>query len=173
MVNIRKEDGIIKISVIGGSKIGTDIYDLAYEVGREIAKNKAVLICGGLSGVMEAACKGASEEEGLTIGILPFTDESYANEYVDIKIPTGIGLARNLSVVLSAHAIIAVDGSYGTLSEISYAMTFKIPVIGLKTWELKPYYSKKSLNIIRAGTAGEAVKKAIREAKKYRDGISS
>ncbi|MEA2016254.1 MAG: TIGR00725 family protein [Actinomycetota bacterium] len=172
MVNISKKDDIIKISVIGGSRVETDIYNLACEVGREIAKNKAVLICGGLSGVMEAACKGAGEEEGLTIGLLPFTDEKYANKYVDIKIPTGIGLARNLSVVLASHAVIAVDGSSGTLSEISYALTYKKPVIGLKTWELKAYYSENTPHIIRAGTAREAVKKAIKEAKKYKDGIS-
>jgi uncharacterized protein (TIGR00725 family) len=173
MIGTSKKSDIIKISVIGGSEVGEDIYNLAFEVGKEIAKNGAVLVCGGLSGVMEAACRGAGEEGGLTIGILPFTDENYANEYVDIKIPTGIGFARNLSVVLSAHAVIAVDGSYGTLSEISYALTFKKPVIGLKTWEIKPYYSKNAPRIIRAGTAVEAVKIAIGEAKKYKKDMSS
>ncbi len=173
MINIKKKEGIIKISVIGGSHIDSDIYNLAYEVGREIARNGAVLVCGGLSGVMEAACRGASEEDGLTIGILPTTDENCANEYVDIRIPTGIGHARNLTVVLSAHAVIAVDGSYGTLSEISYALTFKKPVIGLKTWELKPYYSENIPHIIRAKTAREAVRKAVKEAKNYRKNISS
>ncbi len=173
MIGTVKKNEIIKISVIGGSDVGKDIYNLAREVGSEIAKNGAMLVCGGLSGVMEAACRGASEEGGLTIGILPFTDENYANEYVDIKIPTGIGLARNLTVVLTAHAIIAVDGSYGTLSEISYALTFKKPVIGLKTWELKPYYSKNAPRIIRAETAVEAVEIAIREAKKYKKDMGS
>ncbi len=168
MININKKEDIIKISVIGGSKIDSEIYSLACEVGREIAKNGAVLICGGLTGTMEAACKGAKEEGGLTIGILPTVNENDANQYVDIKIPTGIGYARNVLVVLSSHAVIAIDGSSGTLSEIAYAMTFGKPVIGLKTWEVRPYYSGTIPDIIRVETAKEAVKLAVKEAKKYK-----
>jgi uncharacterized protein (TIGR00725 family) len=165
MKNINKKENIIKISVIGGSRVDSEIYNLAYEVGKEIAKNGAVLISGGLTGVMEAACKGASKEGGLTIGILPTVDENSANKYVDIKIPTGIGYARNLIVVLSSHAVIAVNGSSGTLSEISYSLTFNKPLIGLKTWEITPYYSKNAPGIIRAETAKEAVTLAIKAAK--------
>lgn len=167
MININKKEGIIKISVIGGSKVDNEIYDLACQVGREIAKSGAVLICGGLTGIMEAACKGAGEEGGLSIGILPTADENSANEYVDIKIPTGLGYARNMAVILSSHAVIAIDGSYGTLSEIGYTLTFNKPIIGLKTWKVRPYYSENTPYIIRARSAREAVRLAIKEAKEY------
>jgi len=158
---------IIKISVIGGSRADSKIRKLAFDVGREIARNGAVLICGGLTGVMESACKGASEEGGLTIGILPGTDEKSANKYVGIKIPTGMGYARNLIIALSSHAVIAIDGSYGTLSEIGYTLTFGKPLIGLRTWEVCPHQNKNTANIIRASTPGEAVKLAIKEAREY------
>ena len=164
---IKINDKIIKISVIGGSKVGSDIYKLAYEVGSEIAKGGAILICGGLSGVMEACCRGAKKEGGLTIGILPSKEENTANKYVDIKIPTGLGYARNIFIVLSAHAIIAIDGSYGTLSEIGYSLTYNRPIIGLNTWEIQPYYNENIPFIIRAKTAKEAVKIALKEAKIY------
>jgi uncharacterized protein (TIGR00725 family) len=167
MKTIKKKKDIIKISVIGGSQVDIEIYNLAYEVGKEIARNGAVLVCGGLSGIMEASCKGAKEEGGLTVGILPTSNESDANKYVDIKIPTGMGYARNVPVILSSHAVIAIDGSCGTLSEIGYALTYCKPIIGLKTWEVRPYYSENTPFIIRAKTAKEAVKKAIKEAKDY------
>lgn len=167
MTNIYKKGNIIKISVIGGSKINREIYNLAYEVGREIAKKGAVLICGGLTGAMEAACKGARKEGGLTIGILPTADENDANPYVDIKIPSGIGYARNMIVALSSHAVIAVDGSSGTLSEIAYALTFEKPVIGLKTWKISPGQSNTPPDIIRAETAEEAVNIGFKKAAEY------
>jgi len=164
---MKKKENIIKISVIGGSKVDSKIYNLSYEVGKEIARNGAVLICGGLSGVMEASCKGAKEEGGLTIGIIPTEDENDANKYVDIKIPTGIGYARNVPIILSAHAVIAINGSSGTLSEIGYALTFNKPIIGLKTWHARPYYSENTPFILRVDTAKEAVKIAIKEARDY------
>jgi len=167
MIKYKKKNNIIKISVIGGSKVDTDIYQLAYRVGREIARKGAVLICGGLTGTMEAACKGAKKEGGLTVGIIPTQDENDANKYVDIIIPTGMGYARNVPIVLSAHAVIAIDGSYGTLSEIGYSLTYEKPIIGLKTWDAQPYYSENTPFIIRAETAEEAVKIAIKEAKIY------
>ena len=167
MINMNKKKDIIKISVIGGSKINSEIYSLAREVGKEIARNGAVLICGGLTGTMEAVCEGAKEEGGLTIGILPTVNENDANQYVDIKIPTGLGYARNILGVLSSHAVIAIDGSSGTLSEIAYALTFSKPVIGLKTWEVRPYSREITPDIIRAKTPKEAVKLAIKEAKEY------
>ena len=105
-------------------------------MGREIARRGAVLVCGGLGGVMEAACKGAGGEGGLTIGILPGDSRQDANPYVQIPIVTGIGYARNVAVVKSAQAVIAIDGSYGTLTEIGYALQSGIPVIGLNTWSL-------------------------------------
>lgn len=160
---------MLKISVIGGSKVDADIYELACQVGKEIARKKAILVCGGLTGVMEAACRGAKEEGGLTIGILPGCDESQANKYVDIKIVTGMGFARNIHVVLSGHAVIAVDGSYGTLSEIAYALIYNKPIIALKTWELKSYLIEGSPSIYRAETAKEAIETAIRKAEKYHE----
>src|SRR4030066_1287471 len=156
MINMNKKKDIIKISVIGGKKKNNENYSRAREVGKEIARNDAVLMCGGLTGTMEAACKGAKEGGGLTIGILPTVNENDANQYVDIKIPTGLGYARNILVVLSSHAVIAIDGSSGTLSEIAYALTFNKPIIGLKTWEIRPYCSENNPDIIRAKTPKEA-----------------
>src|SRR4030066_1014771 len=167
MKKIRKREEVIKISVIGGSQVDNEIYDLAYEGGKEIARNGAVLVCGGLSGIMEASCRGAREKGGLSVGILPTANENDANKYVDIIIPTGRGYARNVPIILSSHAVIAIDGSCGTLSEIGYALTYDKPIIGLKTWEVRPYYSENMPYIIRAKTAKEAVKLAIKEARDY------
>ncbi|MDP3880000.1 MAG: TIGR00725 family protein, partial [Dehalococcoidales bacterium] len=125
-----------RVAVIGGSQPTAEEAALAEEVGRELARQGIVLICGGLGGVMEAACRGASEEGGVTIGILPGDTADMANPYVQIPIVTGIGYARNISVVKSARAVIAVGGSYGTLSEIAHARQGGIPVIGLKTWKI-------------------------------------
>ncbi len=152
------------IAVIGGSRCSPEEARLAEEVGQELARRGVILICGGLGGVMEAACKGASAEGGITVGILPGDNRYMANSYVRIPIVTGIGYARNIIVVKSAQAVIAIDGSYGTLSEIAYALQNGIPVIGLNTWSL-------SLNeqvddaIIPAQNAREAVDKAMAAVK--------
>ena len=130
------KDKNIFIAVIGGSECSPKEAKLAEEVGREIARQGAVLVCGGLGGVMEAACKGASGEGGLTIGILPGENRQTANPYVRIPIVTGVGYARNVAVVKSAQAVIAIGGSYGTLTEIAYARQSDIPVIGLQTWAI-------------------------------------
>jgi len=148
------------IAVIGGSEVSPQIARLAEEVGREIARRGATLVCGGLGGVMEAACKGASEEGGLTIGILPGENRREANPYVQIPIVTGIGYARNAAVVKTARAVIAIDGSYGTLTEIGYALQSGIPIIGLKTWSLS-IDGKADNNIIIAKSPKEAVEKAM------------
>jgi hypothetical protein len=124
------------IAVIGDSKSSAQEITLAEEVGREIAKNRASLICGGKGGVMEAACRGAVSEGGLTIGILPGDNRSEANDYVQIPLVTGIGYARNIAVVKSSQVVIAIGGSYGTLTEIGYALQNGIPVIGLGTWSI-------------------------------------
>jgi uncharacterized protein (TIGR00725 family) len=150
----------IFIAVIGGSDVSPQIAGLAEEVGREIARRGAALVCGGVGGVMEAACKGASEAGGLTIGILPGDSRREANPYVQIPIVTGIGYARNVVVVKSARAVIAIDGSYGTLTEIGYALQNGIPVIGLKTWSLTIDGTADN-NIIPADNPKEAVDKAI------------
>jgi uncharacterized protein (TIGR00725 family) len=159
-------EGLIKISVIGGSQADKDIKELSFEVGREIAKNNALLVCGGMGGVMEYACRGAKSENGLTLGILPSDDDLYANDYVDIKLPTGLGYARNALVVLASHAVIAIDGRSGTLSEIGYALTYQKPLIGLRTWRLEPSVKDKDLPIIYTDDPVDAVKLAILEAKK-------
>ena len=148
------------IAVIGSGDCSPEEAELAEGVGRELARNNAILICGGLGGVMEAACKGATSECGLTIGILPGDIRQMANPYVQIPIITGLGQARNVIVVKSAQAVIAIGGSFGTLSEISHARQNKIPVIGLNTWELARN-GQSDNSIITAQTPAEAVNKAL------------
>jgi uncharacterized protein (TIGR00725 family) len=158
------KDHSLFIAVIGGSDVSPEIAALAEEVGKEIARNKAVLVCGGMGGVMEAACKGAFEEGGLTIGILP-ENRGQANPYVTIPIVTGVGYARNIAVVKTGHAVIAIDGVYGTLTEIGYALQNGIPVIGLDTWIISNKDHQGS-EIVRAGNAKEAVALAVKAAGK-------
>ncbi|MFC1917325.1 TIGR00725 family protein [Chloroflexota bacterium] len=148
------------IAVIGGGDCSDEDAGIAEEVGREIARNGAVLVCGGLGGVMEAACRGAVSEGGITIGILPGDNRYPANPYVRIPIVTGMGHARNVIVVKTAQAVIAVDGSYGTLSEIGHALQNGRPVIGLKTWILAKD-GKIDNAIIPAEDPKEAVRVAI------------
>lgn len=159
----------IKISVIGGSIIDKVTYDIAFEVGSLIARRGALLVCGGMGGVMEAACKGAKSNGGTTLGILPTIDEDASNPYLDIKIPTGLGYARNALVVLSGHSVIAVDGKSGTLSEIGYALTYGKPLIGLGTWKLIPCFKDQDIQIIYANDPKEAVELAIDRALKESD----
>jgi len=153
------------IAVIGGRECSLEEAELAEEVGREIAKQGAILVCGGLGGVMEAACKGAHSEGGITIGILPGDSRRQANPYVQIPIVTTIGYSRNIIVVKSAQAIVAVGGSYGTLSEISHALQGGIPVIGLNTWSLSRN-GQQDNSIIPAQNPIEAVNKALNLALK-------
>jgi hypothetical protein len=153
------------IGVIGGSEVNPQTAAIAEEVGREIARKGAVLVCGGMGGVMEAACKGASSEGGLTIGILPGDSRDTANPYVKIPIVTGIGYARNVAVVKTSQAVIAIDGSYGTLTEIGYALQSGISVIGLGTWELS-IDGKAENKIIIAKSPKDAVNKAMKQVNK-------
>ena len=155
----------IVIAVIGGNAPDAESARLAEAVGREVAKRGAVLVCGGLGGVMEAACRGAADAGGLTVGILPGPNREDANPYVGLAIATGIGYARNAIVVRSAQAVIAIDGSYGTLSEISFALQAETPVIGLGTWEISRG-GQTDQNIIRAATAAEAVTLAFQAIEK-------
>jgi len=152
------------VAVIGGSEPLAKEALMAEDVGRELAKRGAILVCGGLGGVMEAACKGAELEKGLTIGILPGESRHDANPYVKIPIATGMGYARNLAVVKSAQAVIAIGGSYGTLSEISHALQSGIPVIGLNTWSLSQN-GQQDNSIVLAQNAVEAVDKALNLAR--------
>jgi len=154
------------ISVIGASNSCTaEEYKLAEEVGKELARRGAILICGGLDGVMEAACRGASTEGGLTVGILPGNKREDANPYVTIPIVTDIGYARNSIVAKSGQAVIAIGGSYGTLSEIAYALQGNIPVIGLGTWSFATSEGPDK-SIIMAKDAADAVKKALGRVRK-------
>ncbi|MEM2934382.1 MAG: TIGR00725 family protein [Methanocellales archaeon] len=137
-----------RIGVIGSSASIPRHEALAYEVGKLIAEKGWVLICGGLSGVMEAACRGALEKGGLTVGIIP-SDGEDANPYVKIPVITGIGYARNIIIVKSSQALIAIGGEFGTLSEIAIALKLKKPVIGLETWDIK--------GILKAATPEEAI----------------
>ncbi len=154
------EDNKKFIAVIGGSQCSAQEARLAEEVGRELARRGVTLVCGGLGGVMEAACRGASSEGGVTIGILPGESRQTANPYVQFPIVTGIGYARNVAVVKSAQAVIAISGSYGTLSEISHALQNGIPVIGLNTWSLSKN-GQQDNSIILAQNPAEAVDKAL------------
>jgi len=124
------------ISVIGGEQCSEEIYNMAVGIGKRIAKMGAVVVTGGRKGVMEAASRGAKMENGITIGILPSMDRNEGNKYLDYKIVTGLGYARNVLVVLNGDIVIAVDGHYGTLSEIALALEYGKPVLGLRTWNV-------------------------------------
>ena len=127
----------MNVGVVGGYRCSAAVYNAAKELGALIAKEEWVLICGGGAGVMEAVCRGAKSNGGLTVGILSSYDGHEANPYLDVKIPTGLGYARNILVVRASDIIVAVDGKYGTLSEISFALNEDKTVIGLETWGIK------------------------------------
>ncbi len=148
------------VAVVGGGVPDADADELAAEVGGELARRGAVVVCGGLGGVMEAACRGAKEAGGTTVGILPGSDRSAANEFVDVAIPTGLGEARNALVVRAADAVVAIGGEFGTLSEIALALKAGKPVVGLDTWELAK--AGESVDAIeRASTPADAVERAL------------
>jgi len=149
-----------RIGVMGPALCLPDVYSLAREVGYLIGKRGAILVCGGKGGVMEASAKGAREAGGITIGILPGASASEANPFIDIPIVTDLGHARNAINVLTSQAIIAIHGSYGTLSEIALALKCHTPVVGLDTWDLIPP-GGATLPITYARTADEAVAAAL------------
>ena len=153
------------IAVIGGNDPSQDALPAAEAVGLEIASRGHTLICGGRGGVMEAACKGAREAGGHTIGVLPGPDSSGANEYVGFPIVTNMGFARNAIIALTADALIAIDGSYGTLSEIAMALGYGKPVIGLDTWHITPGSGVEDERIVRAESPAQAVERAIAAAR--------
>jgi uncharacterized protein (TIGR00725 family) len=144
------------IGVIGGELASDGALGLAYEVGRELAARGHVLVCGGRGGVMREVCRGAKDGGGLTVAILPGDDTSDANEYVDVPVVTGIGFARNAIIARTANALIAIEGRYGTLSEIAFAFIAGRPVVGLGTWELRDGAGNEA-PIVPAATAREAV----------------
>jgi uncharacterized protein (TIGR00725 family) len=132
------------VSVVGSGTASGELYEMAREIGRLVAERGGTLICGGRSGVMEAAARGATEAGGTAIGILPDEDRTRANEYLSYSIATGMGHARNLAVVCSGDVVIAVGGEYGTLSEIGLARKVGRPVVALRGWELGEHVSVAS-----------------------------
>jgi hypothetical protein len=154
----------LQISVIGGARGEGDMLADAEEVGRRIAMAGAVLVCGGRTGVMEAASRGASDAGGTVIGVLPTTDHADANPYVTHVIATGIGQARNLAVVGSGDAVIAIGGEWGTLSEIGFARRLGRPVVALRSWQLRNQ-AGSDLGIVEADNAEEAVEAAVSAAR--------
>jgi uncharacterized protein (TIGR00725 family) len=162
------------ISVIGGEGAGDEALRLAEEVGHELGRRGVTLLCGGRGGVMEAACRGARAEGAHTIGVLPgrSPDETPPNRYVEFPIFTGIGYARNAIVALSGEAVIAISGSYGTLSEIAYSLISGVPLVGLDTWDFD-YHDWEPAGIVRVATAAEAVEKAIAMAEARRAGAAT
>ncbi len=146
------------VAVVGPGEATPDEVQSAEELGRELARAGAILVCGGLGGVMAAACRGAREQGGMTIGLLPGLDRSAANAHVAIAIPTGLGELRNGLIVRSADAVIAVGGAYGTLSEVALALKTGVPVIGLKTWEIE--------GIVPVDSAAQAVEHALAGARR-------
>ncbi len=151
-MDIRKK---IRIGVIGGASPDPEHRRIAREVGKLIAESEAILVCGGLSGVMEAAALGAKKAGGLTIGILPGNSPQDANPYIDIPIATGLGYSRNSLVAMNADILIAVGGQFGTLSEIAYGNIYEKRVIGIGTWNIE--------GVIKVETAEEAIEAALRE----------
>jgi uncharacterized protein (TIGR00725 family) len=138
------------VGVIGGHSCNAEVEYLANNLGKKLAKVVNILVSGGLSGVMKAVCSGFKAEGGLTIGIIPSYNKKDANKFVDIVIPTGMGLARNVIVVKTADVVVALPGESGTLSEIAYCLQFGIPVIGFGSWDIK--------GVIKADTIEEVLK---------------
>ena len=146
----------VYIAVCGPDPASAEVAAQAEETGRLLARAGAVVVCGGLGGVMEAACRGAIGEGGTTVGILPGIDRSVGNEFLSVAIPTGMGEMRNALIVRAADAVIAVAGEFGTLSEIALALKMGTPVIGIGTWEL----GRDDLDrdpIVRVNDVAEAV----------------
>ena len=152
--NLRKAR---RVAVIGGHQPDEEALKIAYEIGQRLAQAGAILVCGGLSGVMEAAARGAREAGGLTIGILPGTNPEEANPFIDLPLATGIGFSRNSMVVLNADSVIAVDGEYGTLSEIAFARLYNKKVVGINTWKIE--------GVLPVNSASEAVDQALSDGK--------
>jgi uncharacterized protein (TIGR00725 family) len=145
------------VSVIGGHSCNKVVEQISHELGEKLAKVVDILVSGGLGGTMEAVCAGFKSGGGITIGIISSYNKEQANAYVDIVIPTGLGLARNVLVVKSADAVIALPGAAGTLSEIAYCLQFGIPVISLNSWNIK--------GVIKAKTVDAAIAKVKRSLK--------
>jgi uncharacterized protein (TIGR00725 family) len=141
------------VAVVGGGEAGEELCGQARDVGRLLAERGAVVVCGGLGGVMEAVCRGVADGGGVSIGLLPGADRTAANRWVTYTVPTGMGEGRNALVARSADVMIAVGGEYGTLSEIALALRAGIGVVGIGTWDLD--------DVVSVTAAAEAVDRAL------------
>ena len=148
------------IGVIGGSWCSTEETQSAVVVGRLLAVQGAVLLCGGLGGVMEAAARGAKDAGGLTVGILPGADAKEANPYIEVPLATGMGEMRNALIVRAEQAVIAIGGGWGTLSEIALAQRIQTPVVGLHD------AFASAIEIPRVATPQAAVEWALEQARR-------
>lgn len=143
----------MRVAVIGGGRVDDDTAAVATELGELLAERGHVVVCGGYGGVMEAACRGAKRRDGTTVGILKGTDHREGNPYLDTAIATGLGNARNPLVVLNGDAVIAVDGSTGTLSELGHALDFGTPVAGLATHDCSEFAGFEAVDTVEAAVA--------------------
>lgn len=151
------------VSVIGAGECGTELQDIACQVGELLAGHGHVLVCGGLGGVMDAAARGCAAAGGTSVGILPEADRARASKSLTVSVPTDMGQARNAIVVLSGDAVIAVGGGYGTLSEIGFGLKMGKPVIGIDTWRC---VGQGLSGVTMVSSAAEAVEAAERQALK-------
>jgi uncharacterized protein (TIGR00725 family) len=147
-------DRLLYVAVVGSGEATGELYDLARVVGRLVGSRGGIVVCGGLSGVMEAVARGATEEGGVAIGVLPDEDRGRANPYLSYSVATGTGQARNLAVVCSGDVVVAVGGEYGTLSEIGLALKIGRPVVALESWDLGGH-------VVVVASPEEAVEKAF------------
>ena len=153
------------MAVVGPGRAHPDDVATASALGARLAERGAVIVCGGLGGVMEAACRGAKSAGGMTIGILPGASRKEGNRWLDAAVATGLGEARNAIVVRAADAVIAVGGEFGTLSEIALALQAGKPVVGVGTWTLaRPGIERDP--VVRAADAAEAVEAAMRQLRR-------
>ncbi len=155
------------IGVLGGANPKDEYLSIAYDVGRLLAKNGCIVLCGGLDGVMKETARGVKDEHGVSIGILPGPGREEANGYLTYTLPTAIGYMRNFLIVRAAEALIAIDGSNGTISEESFAISEGRDVIGIDSLELKKTREREG-NYIKAKNAEDAVEKVLESAKNYR-----
>lgn len=157
----------LQVAVVGAGEPEAALVILAEEAGRLLGESGVTLVCGGLGGVMEAACRGAKAAGALTVGLLPGADRESANSFVDVALPTGLGEARNALVAGAGEAMIAIGGAWGTLAEIAWALDAGTPVVGLETWELARG-GQTVEGVERAASPAEAVARALELARERR-----
>lgn len=149
------------VGVIGASMADEELSAIAEEVGRELAVSGAAVVCGGLTGIMESVCRGASAEGGVTIGIIPSDSRQDANPFVQIPIVTGIGMARNSVIAKTAEVFIAIGGQFGTLSEIAYALSMGKTVVSIRSWNLEKASATPLHGLIHEDNPKRAVEIAL------------